>query len=410
MLSSQARSWALYDFASSAFTTLVVTFIYSAFFTRAIASDPDRGAYLWSIAVNVSAITLALLVPLLGAIADGTGTKRRFLAIATAVTVIPTALLVFPQRGDVALALLLFVIANVGFEASYVFYNAFLPEVARPGEIGRVSGYAQGLGYVGGLISLVAALAIIRMWDAPADLPVRMTNLLVAVWYGVFALPFLLRARERPGMGVTAGVAIREGWTRLRTTITRLRSHHRQAARLIVARMIYNDGLTTVFAFASIFAAATFGMTTQDLIVMGIGLNVVSAIGSAVFGPLTDRIGPKRTILITLGGLIVATLLGATAPDRSTFWVAAAILGWMIGPNQAASRSFLAQLSPPDRHAEFFGFYAFSGRLAAILGPVLFAIALRSTGSQRIAIGSTVLFFVVGALLLLRVREVPEAT
>lgn len=405
MSTLQVRRWALYDFASSAFTTLVVTFIYSAFFTRAVAPDPDTGALQWSLAVNISAITLAIVVPLLGAIADGTGRKRSFLILATMLTVIPTALLVLPQRGDVALALGLFVLANIGFEASYVFYNAFLPEVAPPEHLGRVSGFGQGLGYAGGLICLVAALAILRLWEAPDDLPVRITSVLAAVWFATFAAPFLLTAEEKRGPSMGATQSIRQGLQRIRDTVRHLRDRHRQAARLIVARMIYNDGLTTVFAFAAIYAAATFGMTTEELILLGIALNVVSAIGSFVFGSLTDRIGPRRTIMITLVGLIAATLLGAVAADRTMFWVAAALLGFMIGPNQAASRSFLAELTPPDRQAEFFGFYAFSGRLAAVLGPALYAVTLRSTGSQRIAIGSSVLFFVVGAILLLRVRD-----
>lgn len=401
----QARTWALYDFASSAFTTLVVTFIYSAFFTRAIASDPDRGAIQWSVAVNISALALAVLVPLLGAIADGTGRRRIFLAVATLLAVVPTALLFFPLRGDVVIALALFVVANLGYEASYVFYNAFLPDVAPPGQLGRISGYGQGLGYAGGLLCLIGALAILRVWNAPDDLPVRATMLLTAVWYALFAIPFLVRAKEVAREPVSVTQSVRNGVRRLRTTLGHLRDEHRQAARLIVARMIYNDGLTTVFAFAAIYASATFAMTTEDLIVMGILLNVVSAAGSFTFGPLTDRIGPRRTIMITLVGLIIATLLGAAAPNRAVFWASAVLLGWMIGPNQAASRSFLAQLTPPDRRAEFFGFFAFSGRLAALLGPALFGLTLSITGNQRFAIGSSVIFFVAGALLLLRVSE-----
>lgn len=397
-------AWALYDFANSAFTTLIVTFIFSAYFARAIAPDPDRGAWLWSLAVNASAIIVAIAVPFLGALADVTSSKKRFLAVSTLLMVIATGALVFVQRGDVAAALVLFVIANVGFEAGNVFYNAFLPEIAPAERIGRVSGLGQACGYAGGLISLVIALAMLRLWDAPADLDVRMTSGLVAAWCALFSLPLFLFVREKQQPRRRLSDASRAAWSSILVTVRNVRLH-RNAAWLIVARMIYNDGLTTVFAFAAIFAAAVFGMTTEELIVLGIVLNVVSGAGSAAFGPLTDRIGAKRTIAITLAGLIVATLWGALAQTRASFWGAAVLLGWMIGPNQAASRSLLAELSPEDRHGEFFGFYAFSGKLAAVLGPALYGITLRVSGSQRLAIGSAVLFFIAGWLLLLKVKD-----
>ena len=404
IVSRPAVAWALYDFANSAFTTLIVTFIFSAWFTRAIAADPDRGAWQWSLAVNASAIIVALTVPFLGALADLTGSKKRFLAVTTLLMVAATAGLTFAQRGDVTMALLLFVVANVGFEAGNVFYNAFLPEVAPRERVGRVSGLGQACGYAGGLISLLVALAILRFWNPANDLDVRMTNLLVAAWCALFSLPLFLFVRERPGAQQPMRRAMRVAWNDIVTTARHVRQH-RNAAWLIGARMIYNDGLTTVFAFASIFAAATFGMTTEDLIMLGIVLNVVSAAGSATFAPLTDRIGARRTIAITLAGLIIATIWGAMAPTRAWFWGAAVLLGWMIGPNQAASRSLLSELAPDGKQGEFFGFYAFSGRLAAILGPALYGITLRFSGSQRLAIGSAVLFFVVGWLMLLKVRD-----
>ncbi len=175
--------WALYDFGNSAFTTLIVTFIFSAYFTQAIASDPERGAILWSRAVNVSALAVALLSPLLGAMADFSGRKKRFLLAATLVCVVPTLLLFFPGRGDVLTALVLFAIANIGFEGGYVFYNAFLPEISTRETIGRVSGFGQGLGYFGGLAALLIALGMVKGWvPKTGDLNVRSTNLLVAGW------------------------------------------------------------------------------------------------------------------------------------------------------------------------------------------------------------------------------------
>lgn len=401
-------AWALYDFGNSAFTTLVVTFIFSAYFANAIAPDPNRGAILWTRAVNASALAVAILSPLLGAMADFSGRKKLFLFLATLVCIVPTLLLFFVGRGDVVPALVLFAIANVGFEGGYVFYNAFLPEISTRATIGRVSGLGQGLGYFGGLIALLLALGMVTGWvPKAADLNVRSTNLLVGVWFLVFALPLFLLLRERRDAGsVRPGLVAltATGFRRLGSTIGHLRTF-RDAAKLIVARMIYNDGLVTVFSLASIFAAATFGMTTEQLIVFGIAINLVSGAGSLLLGPVTDRIGGKRTIMITLAVLAIATVIGATAPTIREFWIAAILLGLMVGPNQAASRSLLGLLTPEEKHAEFFGFFAFSGKLASVLGPLLYGVMLQATGSQRAAMGSILVFFVVGAAILAFVRD-----
>ncbi len=399
-------AWSLYDFANSAFTTLVVTFIFSAYFTQAIASDPDRGTILWSRAVNLSALVVALMTPLLGAIADYSGRKKAFTLWATVLCVIFTALLFIVKPGMTTTALILFVLANIGFEACNVFYNAFLPEIATKETIGRVSGYGQALGYAGGLICLVVALGMIRGWLPSEDgFAVRATNILVAVWFALFSIPFWLIIRERKPEGRHSLLhATGESFGRLAETFRNLRNYS-EAFKLLIARMIYNDGLVTVFSFAAIFAAAAFGMSTDQIIVLGITLNVVAGIGAWVLGFVNDWIGGKKTIVITLLVLIVATILGATAASVKAFWIAAIILGFMVGPNQAASRSLLGLLIPEEKHAEFFGFFAFSGKLASLLGPLAYGLALQLTGSQRVAMGSIVVFFVVGLALLGLVDE-----
>jgi UMF1 family MFS transporter len=399
-------AWSLYDFANSAFTTLVVTFIFSAYFTQAIAADPDHGTVLWSRAVNISALIVAISTPLLGAIADFSGRKKAFLLWLTVLCVVFTALLFFVKPGMTTTAILLFIVANVGFEACNVFYNAFLPEIATKETIGRVSGYGQALGYAGGLICLVIALGMIRGWLPSEDgLAIRATNVLVALWFAVFSIPFWFVIRERTPEGEhTVMSATRESFGRLVMTFRNLRQYG-EAFKLLIARMIYNDGLVTVFSFAAIFAAAAFGMSTDQIIVLGITLNVVAGIGAWALGFVNDWIGGKRTIVITLVVLIGATLLGATASSVKAFWIAAIILGFMVGPNQAASRSLLGLLIPEEKHAEFFGFFAFSGKLASVLGPLAYGLVLETTGSQRLAMGSIVVFFVAGLVLLFWVDE-----
>ncbi|MEO8215814.1 MAG: MFS transporter [Acidobacteriota bacterium] len=399
-------AWALYDFGSSAFTTLVVTFIFSVYFTRRIATDPQHGTVLWTRAVNISAFVVAMVTPVLGAIADFTSRKKLFLLICTLQCSICTALLFFVSTGTTTRALILFVLANIAFEASSVFYNAFLPEISTRDNIGRISGMGWALGYSGGLLCLVVALGMIRGWlPQTNDLHIRSTNLLVALWVALFSIPFFLFIKEKPAerTGSIAALTV-EGFRRIAATLGHLRTY-REAAKLLLARLIYNDGLVTVFAFASIFAAAVFGLETDEIIIMGIAINVVAGIGAFSLGFLNDRIGGKRTIAITLIVLIIAAAIGATAANRTIFWVAAMILGFMVGPNQSASRSLLGLFIPQDKDAEFFGFFSFSGRLASIAGPFVYGTVLSSSGSQRWAMASIIPFFIVGLIVLSFVDE-----
>jgi MFS transporter, UMF1 family len=399
-------SWSLYDFANSAFTTLIVTFIFSRYFAEVVAADPLQGAVLWTRAVNASAVIVALVMPVLGAMADYSGHKKLFLGLITVESVAFTALLFFVGPGQAGLAAVLFIAANVGFEGAQVFYNGFLPELSTRETIGRISGNAWALGYIGGLLALLAGLWMVRGGlPAAGHLNVRATALLVAGWWAVFSIPLFLFVRERaPRRHAPVGRYVTIGFARVGETLGHLRQF-REAAKLLVARLIYNDGLTTVFAMAAIYVSAVFGMTTADVIVLGLVVNVAAGIGAFALGFLDDVIGGKRTIMITLVVLAGATALGSAAPGVTAFWIAAVIIGLMVGPAQSASRSLLARFVPESKHAEFFGFYAFSGKLSSIAGPFTYGLLLEITGSHRIAMGSILAFFIVGLAILLTVDE-----
>lgn len=399
-------SWSLYDFANSAFTTLIVTFIFSRFYAEVVADDPLRGAVMWTRAVNVSAVLVALITPVLGAIADYSGRKKLFLGIVTVQSIVFTALLFLAGPGQAGMAALFFVIANVGFEGAQVFYNGFLPEISTRRTLGRVSGLGWGLGYIGGLLALVVGL-----WMVQGGLPeegylnIRATTLLVAGWYAVFAIPMFAVVKERaPRRRATMGQYVTIGFGRVGETFRHLRQF-REAAKLLVARLIYNDGLTTVFAMAAIYVSAIFGMTTADVIKMGIVVNVAAGVGAFALGFLDDVIGGKRTIILTLVVLSGATALGSTTPTTTGFWIAAILIGLMVGPCQSASRSLLARFVPESKHAEFFGFFAFSGKLSSVAGPFTYGLLLQITGSHRVAMGSILGFFLVGLVILLSVNE-----
>jgi UMF1 family MFS transporter len=401
----EVLAWCLYDFGSSAFNTLVLTFIFSYFFAQVLAPDYNTGTVWWTRAVNLSALAVALITPVLGAVADSSGRKKAFLVAFAVQSIIFTVLMFFVGTGNALLALGLFVLANIGFEAANVFYWAFLPDVSDDNNIGRVSGLGFFMGYIGGLLSLVIALQMIDKWLPKTDhLNVRATLLLVAGWFLVFALPMFLWVRQQAVPQPTVGNPLRVGFARLLETLKHAR-HYQEAGKLLVARMIYNDGLATIFAMASIYLGAVFGMEMKQVLTMAIGLNLFAGLGALAFGFIDDRIGGKKTIMISLVLLIVGTIIGTSVTTVGGFWFAAALLGLMIGPNQAASRSLLSKLVPDEKQAEFFGLYSFSGKVSSLLGPLVYGSVVARTGNHKLAMMSIISFFVIGGIILLFVRE-----
>lgn len=405
-------SWALYDWANSAFTTLVVTFVYSTWFTKVMAPDEVTGTAWWSRAVAISAILIAVLSPVLGANADRSRTRKRWLLFATLTSVVATSLLAFIPPGgtrNAVLALAIFVVANVSFELAGVFYNAFLPVIASPSRIGRISGYGWGLGYAGGLVCMgIALLGFVQPtvpWfgiSTEAGWNIRFTNLLVAGWFLLFSLPLFINVTEPLKARVSTEVTSVFG--DLRRTIRDI-GKFREMVKFLLARLIYNDGLVTIFAFGGIYAAGTFGMSLSEVIMFGVVLNVASGLGALLFGFVDDRIGGKRTIMMTLLMLAIATGIAVWAPSRAWFWVAGIMIGIFVGPNQSASRSLMGRFVPARHQAEFFGFFAFSGKATAFLGPLLLGIAAQAFGTQRAGVATVLGFFVVGGLLLAMVDE-----
>jgi UMF1 family MFS transporter len=405
-------AWSLYDFANSAFTTLVVTFIYATYFTQAIADDVVVGTELWSRAVTLTAIFVAILSPYLGAIADRGGFRKRFLLMSTLVCIVSTVVLYFAGPGDVLMALVWFVIADVAFEMGNVFYNAFLPDISTPDKIGRVSGYGWSLGYVGGLLCLIVGFYVLVAPDQPPfglskelGEHVRATNLLVAAWFTLFSIPIFIFVKERrPPELPPIGTLVRSANRQLVTTFQEIRQF-KDIFWLLFARLIYNDGLVTIFAFGGIYAAGTFGFSTEDIFMFGIALNVAAGLGAFLFGFVDDRIGGRSTILFSLALLSASSLLAVTTTSNALFWLAAIGVGLAAGPNQSASRSLMGRFVPLDKENEFYGFFAFSGKATAFMGPLLLGMLTGAFESQRLGVATVLLFFVVGAFVLLKVDE-----
>ena len=327
-------SWALYDWANSPFATLIVTFIFPTYFQAGIVKNGVHGQALWGYAIAGSGLIVALLAPILGAVADAAGRRKPWIFVFTGICALGAALLWFatPTPAAIGFSLACVIVANVGLEFGIVFNNAILPDIVPEERLGRLSGWAWGFGYAGGLAALSVALFVF-IWpdpplfglDASTAEPVRMTGPLVAVWLVLFSIPLFLFTPDRPSHGIGLGTALSSGLTTLKATLAGL-PQNRRLALFLIAHMIYSDGLITLFAIGGIYAAGQFGMSLQEVIVFGIVLNVAAGAGAAAFAWLDDRVGSKRVVVIALLGLVIASArrrcakrcdaLGRRHPDR----------------------------------------------------------------------------------------------
>jgi UMF1 family MFS transporter len=402
-------AWCLYDWASSAFPAVITTFVFATYFTQAVAPDPVTGTAMWGHATAAAGLCIALVAPLVGAIADHGGRQKPWLAAFTALAVAACATL-WQARPDPAYAvpaLVAFAAATVAFEVATVFYNALLPKVAPPEKLGRVSGWGWGLGYVGGIVCLAILLVgFVQNQNPPFGLSreaaehVRVVGPFTALWWAVFALPVLVALKEE-GPRERMGEALRKGFADLRGTIAFLRARP-DIAWFLLANMVYTDGLTTLFAFGAIYAAGTFGMALDEVIVFGIALNLTAGIGAFAFAWIDDRLGSRRTIAI---GLLSLTAIGAAlllVESKTAFWILGVMIGPFFGPVQAASRSLAARIAPAEHRAQVFGLFALSGRITAFAGPAVLGTVTYAFDSQRAGMATILPFFLVGLAVLWR--------
>ena len=407
-------SWCLYDWANSAFPTVIITFIFSAYFTEIIATDKVSGTAQWAWTLSVSGLAVAFSAPILGAIADFTGRRKPWILFFTWLCATLTWLLwyVKPDINFIFMSLVILGCANFAFEMATVFYNAMLPEIATQKYIGRLSGWGWGLGYAGGL----ACLGLVLLGLVNAETPIfglnklnfehlRAVGPMVALWMVIFAAPLFLWASDKPPSHLTKSLAVKQGWVTLKNTIYQA-SKYRYIIRFLFARMLYMDGLNTLFAFGGIYAAGTFGMSFSELIIFGISINVTAGLGAIIFAWADDKIGPKLVIEISIIGLIVLFSALLFVESKALFWAFAIPLGIFVGPTQAASRSMLAHLSPKSMRSEMFGLFALSGKVTAFIGPAILALVTSELGSQRAGMATILVFFVLGLVFLAGVPKI----
>ncbi|HEX5634184.1 MAG TPA: MFS transporter [Gemmatimonadales bacterium] len=404
----ELMAWAMYDWANSAFLTVVVTAVFPIYYRSVAAQGLDATAATgrFGLATTVALVIAALIAPPLGVLADRTGGMLRLLKRFLVLGVTATAALALVGEGDWLLALALFVLANIGVSGSFVFYDALLPHIAREEELDRVSSAGYAMGYVGGGLLLALALALILggpRLGLSGTLPTRISFVLVAIWWAGFARPLFRHVTPPPPSGAPAplGNVVGDAFTQVARTLRDLRTYP-QAFLMLLAFLLYNDGIQTIIRMATIYGEEL----RLDRTLMIAAIVLVQFVGipcAFLFGALAGRIGTKPAIFLGIGGYVLITFLGWRLQTSRDFLVLAALVGVVQGGTQALSRSLFARLIPRAKSGEFFGFFAIFEKFAGIFGPLLFSVAVYATQSSRAAILSTLVFFVAGALLLSRV-------
>ncbi len=399
----EAWAWAMYDFANSGYTTVVITAVFNAYFVAVVAQRAPWATLAWTATLAVSYALIVLTAPLVGAWADARAAKKRLLAFTTAGCVIFTAALYFTGPGTLAIAVVCIIASNFFFGTGENLIAAFLPELAKSRAMGRVSGWGWSLGYLGGLLSLGACLAWLSQAKSAGRetaQAVPETMLITAALFALASLPTFLFLRERAVPQSPAGGIAHTAWSRLAATLHRAR-RFRDLSRFLVCTLFYQAGIAAVITLAAIYAQEAMHFSTHDTLVLILVVNLTAACGAFGFGYLQDRIGHVRAIAATLCGWILMVTLAWLAEGATLFWVAANIAGLCMGASQSAGRAMVGLLAPPSRLAEFFGLWGFAVKLASIFGPLTYGLVnWLSGGNHRQAILFTGAYFVVGLLLL----------
>lgn len=416
---SQIFVWSLFDFANTSYSIVVVTFIFAVYFKDIIAEGKSIGDLYWSFGITISMIITAIISPVMGAIADYSAGRKRFLLFFTLICIVSTAMLYFTGEGTVLLALILFILANIGFEAGLVFYDAYLPDIAKPTAYGRVSGYGFAMGYLGSLATLGIAFPFIE------ENLIKETFPIAALFFFVFALPLFLFIRDNRSDKRTEVSYIKIGFNRVYDTITHIKNY-KNLGMFLLAFFFYIEGVNTVIFFAGNYAKSTLNFTMGELILFFLIVQSTAIFGSVLFGIISDSIGQKKAIVISLIIWIFTILLaffssspegkfneivggflnaGGEATQRFSFYAVGLLAGSVMGATQSTSRSLMSKLTPAEKKTEFFGFYSFFGKSSAIVGPLAFGTVSYLTDSQPIAILTVGLFFVVGLFFLHFVKD-----
>jgi len=422
-INKEHLGWYLYDFGNSAYAAVILLAVYSAYFKGTVVGGAEGSRY-WGISVGIAMLITAIIAPILGAIADFSASKKRFLLIFSAITWVFTGLLFFVEKGDVLIGMLFFIIAEIGYRSGQVFYNSLLPEITEPEERGRVSGNGWAIGSLGGILCLLILLPLIVLIGGP--LVVRLSLVFTSLYFAAAAIPAFLWIKER-----AVAKELPDGKTYLSYALSRLvetaksLGNHKDFLRFIIAFLVYNDGILMALNFAAIIGAVLFGMDQTQLIIFMIIVQVTSVIGAYVAGVAGDKLGFKRSLIysIIMMALVIVGML--FAQNLTQFFIVGAFAGFALTGVQSVSRTLVGYFAPEGRSAEFYGFFAVTGRTSSFIGPTVygflafeaarwyentrgFTTLVAEQAGQRVAIGSIIIFLILGLVILIGVKDPTE--
>jgi UMF1 family MFS transporter len=411
-ISLPAMSWALYDLANTSFAVVIITLIFPVFFTSVVASQAmypkNFGDMMWGLSSGISMLLTSICAPIFGAIADTTRSKNKFLIILTLMCIFFCSLLYFLKEGMLIEAMILFILANFFYQTSMMFYNSFLPQLSSKNNTGKISGFGFSLGYIGGFITLIIIYPFVREGlDAQNLGNIKLTFLITSLFFLIFSLPSFIFLKDLPARKETKinTSYVTHGFRKLVCTLKNIKKY-KNLLRFLISYFLFSNAFSVFALFVAIYAKNTLNLSLPEIITFAVIGNIATIISSLFFGWLTDRIGPKTTINITLVMWIIIILIATTIITKSAFYVVWILASAATGSTLIASRSLMSFLIPVDSEAEFFGFYSISGKFSAILGPIAFGLISYITKSQRAALSSTLLFLI-GGLIVLQFVKVP---
>lgn len=416
------HSWYFYDFGNSAYAAVILLAVFSVYFSSVVADDV-RGPSLWNLAVGIAAVIVAVISPILGTIADFSRSKKKFLFLFSVLAVVFTGLLFFVQKGDVVMGMIFFILAEIGYRASQVFYDSLLVDVSTPATIGSVSGKGWAMGMLGGIACLILVLIPIQLIGG--TLMVRIAFLITALFFAVASIPMFLNVRQinEPDQLPAGETTIRHAFKKLASTFREIKNY-REFIKYTIAFLIYNDGIMMLMDNAAIIAGILYGFKTSELIILIIILQVAGAGGAYLFGWISNKYSSKQAIVYSLVMLIFVVAALLIFKTKVVFYIIGALAGFSLSGVQAVSRTMVSQLSPVNKTAEFYGFLSVAGRTSTFVGPWVFGSVYLGVTNLNLArglseaaaksagvlwgIGSIVLFLILGGLFLLRVRKVTQ--
>ena len=412
-------NWALWDWGSASFNAVIITFVFAPYLTKSVAATEEAGSSALGWSMAAAGFVIAFIAPAAGTRADAGGRHRLWLGVHTGIVVLTMFGLFFVRDSPdyLWLGLLLLAVGSVFFEFAEVSYNGIMVRITTPDNVGKVSGFGWGMGYVGGLVLLVILLVLVIQPQVgflgasdEEGLRFRIVAALSAVWFAIFAIPVLFSAPGAKVKGTSGGHPIRAfiaDYAALVRRLIRMWSTEHQTLRFFIASAVFRDGLAAIFSFAGVLAAGSYGFSASEIIILGVAANVAAGAGAMIAGWFDDRLGPKPVIITGLIVIILGGLPILFSAEAAVFWACALILNFCVGPVQASSRSFLARITPPESAGENFGLYATTGRAVSFLGPAMFALAIQIFGFQRAGTLGILIVLAVGLALIIPVR--PDA-